>query len=143
MPTTRENILQALFGVLQGVSGAKVLRSDVLPERIPTGGIVILRDGDPGEPDVTLSPLQYHWQHRAEVEVIVQGKTPTARNSAFDALAATIGTALAPDRTLGGLCDWTEPDAPRPVDLPIEGAQALKAAVIAVTLHYTTSDPLN
>ena len=142
MPTTRENVLQALFGVLQGVSGAKVLRSDVLPERIPAGGLVILRDGEPGEPEVTLSPLRYHWQHRAEVEVIVQGKTPATRDSAFDALAAAIGTALAADRTLGGLCDWSEPDAPQPADLPIEGAQALKAAVIAVTLHYTTSDPL-
>ena len=90
-----------------------------------------------------MSPLQYHWRHRAEVEVIVQGKTPAARDSAFDALAAAIGTALAADRTLGGLCDWSEPDAPQPVDLPIEGAQALKAAVIAVTLHYTTSDPLS
>jgi hypothetical protein len=28
------------------------------------------------------------------------------------------------------------------VDLPVEGAQALKAAVNAVTLIYTTSDPL-
>ncbi len=142
MATTRENVLQALFGVLHGVSGATVLRGEVLPERVTAGGLVILRDGEPGEPEVTLSPLRYHWQHRAEVEVIVQGKTPAARDSAFDALAAAIGTALAADRTLGGICDWTEPDAPQPVDLPIDGAQALKAAVIAVTLHYTTSDPL-
>ncbi len=142
MATTRENVLQALFGVLQGVPGATVLRGEVLPERVPAGGLLILRDGEPGAPEVTLSPLRYHWQHRAEVEAIVQGKTPTTRDSTFDALAAAIGTALAADRTLGGLCDWSEPDAPQPVDLPIEGAQALKAAVIAVTLHYTTSDPL-
>ncbi|RME98633.1 MAG: acyl-CoA transferase [Alphaproteobacteria bacterium] len=142
MPATRENVLQALFGVLQSVPGAKVLRGDVLPERIPAGGLVILRDGDPSDPDVTLSPLAYHWQHRAEVEVIVQGKTSTDRDNAFNTLVAGIGAALAADRTLGGLCDWTEPDAPQPVDLPIEGAPALKAAVIAVTLHYTTSDPL-
>ncbi|WP_457650875.1 acyl-CoA transferase [Profundibacter sp.] len=142
MPTVRENVLQALFGVLQGISGVKVLRSDVLPERIPAGGIVILRDGEPGEPEVTLSPPQYHYEHRAEIEVIVQEKTPTARDAAFDALTKAIGAALAADRMLGGLCDWAEPDAPQPVDLPIDGAQALKAAVIAVTLHYTTSDPL-
>ena len=143
MATSRETILQALLAALQNVPGATVQRGDVLPERVPTGGLVILRDGEPGEPEVTLSPLRYHWQHRAEVEVIVRGKTPTARDSAFDALAAAIGTALAADRTLGGVCDWSEPDAPQPADLPIEGAQALKAAVIAVTLHYTTSDPLN
>ena len=52
------------------------------------------------------------------------------------------GAALAADRTLGGLCDWAEADAPRPIDLPVEGAASLKAAVIPVVLHYSTADPL-
>ncbi len=142
MPTPRETILSALLTTLQTIPDATVLRGEVLPERVPAGGLVILRDGEPGEPEVTLSPLQYHWRHRAEVEVIVQGKTPAVRDTAFDALAAAIGTALAGDRTLGGLCDWVEPEAPQPVDLPVEGAPALKSAMIAVTLIYTTSDPL-
>ena len=142
MPTPRETILSALLTTLQTIPNATVLRSEVLPERVPAGGLVILRDGEPGEPEVTMSPLQYHWRHRAEIEVIVQGRTPAARDATFDSLAAAIGTALAGDRTLGGLCDWVEPEAPQPVDLPVDGAQALKAAVIAVTLHYVTSDPL-
>jgi hypothetical protein len=45
--------------------------------------------------------------------------------------------------TLGGLCDWIEAEAPQPVDLPVEGAVSLKAAVIPVVLHYAVSDPLN
>ena len=142
MPTPRETILSALLTTLQTIPNATVLRGEVLPERVPAGGLVILRDGEPGEPEVTLSPLQYHWRHRAEVEVIVQGRTPADRDAAFDALTAAIGAALAADRTLGGLCDWVEPEAPQPVDLPVDGAQALKAAVIEVTLIYTTSDPL-
>jgi len=76
MPTPRETILSALLAALQTVPSATALRSAILPERIPTGGLLILRDGDPGTPEVTLSPLQYHYEHRAEVEVIVQGKTP-------------------------------------------------------------------
>ena len=52
------------------------------------------------------------------------------------------GAALAADRTLGGLCDWVEAEAPRPVDLPVEGAASLKAAVIPVVLHYSTADQL-
>lgn len=59
---------------------------------------------------MTLSPLLYHYQHRAELEVVVQ--TGTGRASAFDDLIAAIGTALEADRTLGGLCDWVEPEAP-------------------------------
>jgi hypothetical protein len=139
MPTTRETILTALSARLQPIA-ALVLRDEVLPERIPAAGLIILRDGQPGEPEVTLSPFLYHYQHRAELEVVVQ--TGTGRVSAFDTLIASIGTALEADRTLGGFCDWIEPEAPASVDLPIEGAAALKAAVITVVLHYTTTGPL-
>jgi len=139
MPTSRETILAALHALLQALS-ATALRGDVLPERVPTDGLLILRDGEPGEPEVTLSPLRYHYQHRAEIEAVVQGTND--RDAAFDTLTASVGAAIAADRTLGGLCDWIEAEAPRPVDLPVEGAAALKAAVIPVVLHYTTADPL-
>ncbi|WP_323033640.1 acyl-CoA transferase [Paracoccus sp. (in: a-proteobacteria)] len=139
MPTTRETILAALLARLQPIS-ALVLRDEALPERIPATGLIILRDGQPGEPEVTLSPLRFYYQHRAELEVAVQAGT--GRASAFDSLIASIGVALEADRTLGGLCDWIEPEAPASVDLPIEGAAALKAAVITVVLHYTTTGPL-
>jgi hypothetical protein len=65
--------------------------------------------------------------------VVAEEPTPTRRMQ---------GAALAADRTLGGLCDWVEAEAPRPVDLPIDGAASLKAAVIPVVLHYSTADPL-
>ena len=139
MPTTRETILAALHARLQPLA-ALVLRDDVLPERIPAAGLIILRDGQPGEPEVTLSPLRYHYQHRAELEVVIQA--PNGRATAFDTLIAAIGTTLEIDRTLGGLCDWVEPEAPASVDLPIEGAAAPKAAVMTVVLHYSTTSPL-
>ena len=139
MPTTRETVLAALHARLQ-LLAAFVLRDEVLPERISATGLIILRDGQPGDPEVTLSPLHYHYQHRAELEVVVQAGA--GRASAFDNLIVSIGTTLEADRTLGGLCDWVEPEAPGSVDLPIEGAAALKAAVITVVLHYTTTGPL-
>ncbi len=142
MPTLRETILQALLAALQTMPAATALREEVLPERLPAGGLVILRDGDPGTPEVTLSPLQYHYEHRAEIEVIVQGKTSGTRANTFDTLLQAIGTALASDRTLGGLCDWVEAQAPQPVDMPVEGAAALKAAIFPVILTYSTADPL-
>ncbi|SEO90110.1 hypothetical protein SAMN04490248_11586 [Salinihabitans flavidus] len=140
MPTPRETILTALADLLRTIAHAPVLRGEVLPERVPAGGLLILRDGSPGEPDMTLSPLAYHYQHRAEIEAVVQG---TKRDSLFDALTAQIGAVIAADRTLGGLCDWVEPEAPEPVDLPVEAGAPLKAAVIPVVLHYSTADPLS
>ena len=139
MPTPRETILVALHARLLALP-ATALRGDVLPERVPDAGLLILRDGEPGEPEVTLSPLAYHYQHRAEIEAVVQGAD---RDGAFDALCASIGAVITADRTLGGLCDWVEAEAPQPVDLPFEGAASLKAAAIPVTLHYSTTDPLS
>ena len=115
-------------------------RNTILVMLNANGAQLFMRDGQPGEPEVTLSPLHYHYQHRAELEVVVQ--VGTGRASAFDDLISAIGTALETDRTLGGLCEWVEPEAPASVDLPVEGAAALKAAVIAVVLHYTTTGPL-
>lgn len=138
MPTFRETILTALYARLSALP-ATSLRGEVLPERLPAAGLLILRDGDPGDPEVTLSPLAYHYRHRAEIEAVVQGAD---RDAAFDILCASVGAALAADRTLGGLCDWVEAEAPRPVDLAVEGAAGLKAAAIPVILHYATRDPL-
>ena len=141
MPTTRETILQSLQALLQTLP-ATVLRGEVLPERVPTEGLMILRDGDPGDPEVLLSPLLYLYDHRAEIEVVVQAGDPAARDAAMDTLLASIGAALAANRTLGSLCDWIEPEAPKPVDLPIDGAAVLKGAVVPVILTYATADPI-
>jgi hypothetical protein len=64
MPTTRETILSALTDLLSTIPHVAVLRGEVLPERIPPAGLMILRDGNPGEPSVTLSPLTYHFNIR-------------------------------------------------------------------------------
>ena len=132
MPPSREPILTALADLLRTVPHVPVLCGEILPERISPAGLMILRDGDPGDPAVTLSPLSYHYQHRADLEVIVQGAD---RNTAFAALCAQIGAVIRADRTLGGRCDWVEAEAPQPVDLPVEGAASLKAAVIPVVLR--------
>ena len=141
MPTRREEVLAALLGCLQAVPAASVKREEPLPEKVPACGLVILRDGDPGEPEVLLSPLTYLWQHRAEIEVIVQ-TIPAEAPAALDALLAEVGSALSVDRNLGGLVDWVEWSAPQTRDLAIDGAAGLKGAVVTVTLHYASSDPL-
>jgi hypothetical protein len=89
MSTPRETILAEMH------AQQSVLPTTVLPERVPTAGPLILRDGEPGEPgepEVTFAPLRYHYQHRAEIEAVVQG---AARDAAFDTLCASISAALA------------------------------------------------
>ena len=60
MPTVRETILSALHARLLTLA-APIMRGDVLPERIPATGLIILRDGNPGEPEVTMLPLTYFY----------------------------------------------------------------------------------
>jgi hypothetical protein len=114
----------------------------VKPDRVPAAGALAVRDGTPGEPEVLLSPLTYHYQHRAEVEVVVDGDDAATRDARFDALKQTVTAAIAPDRTLGGACDWAEATAPAPEDIPVEGGTPLKAGVVQVVLHYDTDTPL-
>ena len=119
----REDVLSALFTLLAGVGGATVARNMSLPTRIPAAGLVILRDGTPGEPEVSLSPLTYHYDHEAVVEVIVQGQA--TQDASFDAICVAIGLRLASNRTLGGLCDWLEGAAPDPTEIITEGGEPM------------------
>ncbi|MBI5121339.1 MAG: acyl-CoA transferase [Rhodospirillales bacterium] len=141
MPSLREQVLAALFLQIQQVPSAAVKREEPLPEKVTDSGLIILRDGDPGEPEVLLSPVTYLWQHQAEIEVVVQRPASEAA-AALDALLIELGTALSADRSLGGLVDWIEWSAPQTRDLAIDGAAGLKGAVVTVTLHYASSDPL-
>ena len=49
MPASKaEQVLDALKTLLETLLGATIERNSVLPEKIPDGGLIILRDGDPG-----------------------------------------------------------------------------------------------
>lgn len=143
MPSRRETALSALFTALTHVPGATVERESAIPERVAPGGLVILRDDDPGTPEVTLSPLLYHYEHAARVEALVQAPQAATRALALDGLLRAVGEALAADRTLGGTCEWLAWEAPAVDELPVAGGAAIKAATIVVVLSYSTADPLS
>ena len=105
MPASKaEQVLGALRALLETVPDAVVQRNSVLPEKIPAGGLIIQRDGDPGEPEQALGGFgSTYYQHAVEVEVYLEDGDAAARDTAFDALLQQIGTALEADPTLGGL----------------------------------------
>jgi hypothetical protein len=75
MPASKaEQMLEALRTVLEMVPDAAVERNSVLPEKIPDGGLIILRDGDAGEPEQALGGFtSTYYQHAVEIEVYVEG----------------------------------------------------------------------
>ncbi|MDO8608872.1 MAG: acyl-CoA transferase [Phaeospirillum sp.] len=141
MPSIREHILAALLARLETVPDATIKREAPLPETVPAGGLIILRDGDPGDPEVLLSPISYLWEHQTEIEVILQ-RGQDDDSVALDALLMAVGVALAADRSLGGLAEWLDWGAPMTSGLAIDGAAALRGATVPITIHYGSSDPL-
>ena len=49
-----EQILEGMKASLETIPETVVERNSVLPEKIPDGGLIILHDGDPGEPEQAL-----------------------------------------------------------------------------------------
>ena len=133
-----EQILEALRAGLETVPGAEVERNTVVPEKIPAGGLVVLRDGDPGEPEQALGGFgSTYYSHAIEVEVYVE-----AGDAAFDALLGEIGAVLDADPTLGGLAFGMTYSRPEIDTEAVAGAPVIKAGMIIVTVEYETESPL-
>ena len=140
----RETAIAALHSRLTTSLAARnpapvVLRGETIPQRIPLGGLVVIRDGETVDETPILSPLAWQIEHRAEVEITVGGATPAARNTLLDALLVDIATAIAANRTLGGAVEWAQPGSAAFEDVEFEGAAAARAASVPVTLFFTVA----
>ena len=116
-----------------------VLRGETIPQRIPPGGLVVVRDGEAVEETPILSPLAWQIEHRAQVEITVAGATPSARNALLDALLVDVAAAISANRTLGGAVEWAQPGSVSFEDVEFEGAAAARAAAIPITLWFTVA----
>jgi hypothetical protein len=144
MPASKaEQVLDALKALLETVPDAVVDRNSALPEKIPDSGLIILRDGDPGEPEQALGGFgSTYYQHTVEIEVYVEEGDRAARDVAFDALVQQIGVAFETDPTLGGLVFGLTYGRPEPAIEAVTGAPAIKSATLTVTVDYETDAPL-
>ena len=141
--STRERVLSALHLWLQNtIPAVSVKRNETLPMKVAETGMIILRDGQIGEPDIILSPTRYIYRHQAELEVIVQQGDQAERDLRLDGLLIEVGAALELDPTLGGLVDYLSIGSPALMEERIEGAPTLKAAVVPIILEYSTLNPL-
>lgn len=136
----RLEVLRALIMVVAtALPTAEVVGLDSdedVPTRVRAGGRVVVRAGDPGDPEIDLSPLTYNWTHRIPLEVIM------ADEDALDAALVSIDTAIGVDRQLGGLCEWLEAEAPSTQNVRAEGAAGARGALLSLVATYATSSPL-
>jgi hypothetical protein len=143
-PSQRESAIGALFAVLGQLSlGTTVKRNAALPERVSEHAMAILRDGEMGEPEVSLSPLTYHWQHQVAVELFVADPDISARDMRMDGLLLELAALIEADRTLDGVIEYAEIGPPKFDELAPDGSSGIKACLLPVVLHYSSSGPLN
>ena len=140
----REAAIAALHGRLAtSLAGRNpaplVLRGETVPQRLPPGGLVVIRDGETVEETAILSPLAWAIEHRADVEVTVSGATLAARSALLDALLVDIAAAITANRTLGGVVEWAQPGSASFEDVEFEGAAAARAASVPVALFFTVA----
>lgn len=141
--TKTETVLVKLHALLETVPGPKVERNSVVPTRIPAEGLIILRDGDPGEAEEVLGGFaNTFYEHVAEIETYVQAADDTTRDTASATLHSGIGTVLESDRTLGGEVQGMLYGQPQIETLRVEGGPAMKNGRIEVLLNYESATPL-
>ena len=140
----RENAIGAFFAVLGQLSlGTMVKRNAALPERVSEHAMAILRDGEMGEPEVSLSPLTYHWQHQVAIELFVADPDASTRDARMDGLLVELAALIEADRTLAGVVEYAEIGQPKFDELAPEGTSGIKACLLPVVLHYSSAGSLN
>jgi hypothetical protein len=141
--TKFEKMLEAIKALLKTVPAAKVERNSSVPERIPAGGLIVLRDGDPGVPATALGGFGgAYYSHAVEIELYVEEGGAALRDTAFDTLVQAVGAALESGPTLGGLAFGMTYSRPEIDTEGVTGAPAIKHGAITVTVEYETDSPL-
>lgn len=141
--TKQFQVLLALKALVQAaLPSAKVLGFDAdadKPTKIGVDGCVIADPGDPGDPEVDLSPPAYNYLHRIPVDVAAANG---AGGAPLDAMLETLGAAVAADRTLGGLCQYLDVSAPNRGSREGEAVSSVNWASFDFIADYSTSSPL-
>lgn len=139
-----EDVLEAVLVLVRDSGTSAIVDRNVdKPERVGSEGVIIIRDGDPGEPEVDLNPPTYNYEHRIPLEVGYVPNPNVKLGEARDFILSPIGIAVAADRTLGGLCMYLEVVAPVTHELNEFGTASGQWADASIIAHYATTDPFN
>jgi hypothetical protein len=144
MPSKREQVIQAVADLVAGaLPQASHYRNEVKQQTIPAGGYVNVDDGDPGEPEVSLNPTTWVYEHRIPVEFAANKTRTVKAETRLDAMMQKVGQAVAADQTLGGLCDYVMVEAATTEPLTAEGAEVSRSGLVTIVAVYGVTDPLN
>ena len=137
-----EDILNKLQELITQETSAKVERNLDTPEKIPADGLIVIHDGDPGEPDITLGFSNTFYSHVIEIEIYVQEGNDAQRDTKFDLLLQQIGTALQANITLDDLAGGLIYGRPEITTQAVDGGATIKTGILLIQADYEAETPL-
>lgn len=144
MPSRSEQILEKLKSLLTTHCDARVERNTVLPEKIPAEGLIVIYDGDPGEPERVLGGFaSSYYQHDIEIVLYVEHGDAAVRDQKFDTLLGQIGAVLEAHSDLDGMVAGLTYSRPETGIEPVLGGPAIKTAILIVQAEYESVSPLS
>ncbi|MGA0595400.1 hypothetical protein [Enterovirga sp. CN4-39] len=143
MPSKREQVIQAVVALVRAaVPEVDLVRNSGKPEKIGKDPVAIVNDGDPGEPEVTLNPVTYLYEHRIPVAFGANRTRTETADAVMDSILVRLGQAIEANRSLGGLCDYLDVEAPVADVIEAEGAQTARFAEVTLVAAYGVTNPL-
>jgi hypothetical protein len=144
--TKRLQVLYAIKALIQAaLPEIEVLgleNDGAAPERIPPEGRVVIRAGDPGEPEIDLCPLTYNYTHSIPLEIASFQAIGVTAEQAVDTIIGRISAAIKADRTAGGAVEYLDGYAPETGDLYVTGSAIPRSADPVLIATYSTENPL-
>ncbi len=143
MASVSEQVIVALVALVEAALPlADADRNRAKPQSVDGNGTVIVRDGDPGGPEIDLSPFAYKVSHRIPLDLAIYGTAADTAETRLDALRLALATAVMADRTLGGRCQFLDLQPGETGNLDAPGAVPGRWAEVVVVADYVTASPL-
>lgn len=137
-------LLAALAPIAAEIDGGEICRNPEteLPVSESERWKLVIRDGDTGEPEASLSPPTYEYQHEAALALTVVKAGKQDADTLFSCVVEKISTRIAAAPTLGGKVDYVQLGGLNTDEVDQDVLNGFKAAILPVTLYYTTTSPL-
>ncbi len=146
----RVDVLLALIAcigrVRTGLNVIGLVGDEAVPGRLATRGQVVIGSGNPGEPEVDLSPAFYWYNHVIPIAVALPVAPGQATEQALADLLGEIEAAVLTDPTLALLCEHLEFTAPETTDIAgnAPGSVAVgRVADLDLLAFYGSPSPLS
>lgn len=143
MITTHEAVLEAVFALVDAALPAATVKRNAKPQRLDQpGGLVVVWDGEPGEPEMDLSPPVFNFQRRVMLGFGAYASASKTASQVTAEMKQLVADAVAADRFLGGLAEWVETAAADPQALEQMGVDIADLELGGIDVTYATASAL-